>query len=172
MAAAIDASVGGTSSNSYITETEGDTYWDANYHNSTWAALPSTGKISLLIMATRILDDWIDWAGTRSTEDQALRWPRAGVEDRDGYLLDSDIIPTFLKNATAELASHLVSYNPSSEPDTKGYSEIRVDVIALKIDKEDRDGITVIPDSVMAMVEAYGEIRKRGGDAVVNLLRA
>lgn len=170
--ATIDATVGGASSNSYITEVEGDTYWDSNYHNDAWNALSSADKTALAITATRVLDDWVDWVGSKATEAQALRWPRYGVTDRDGYLIASDIIPVWLKNATSELAAHLINYNPSAEPDTKGFSEIRVDVLMLKIDKADRDGITVIPDSVLAMIEPYGTVRERGGDTVVSLLRA
>lgn len=170
--ATIDATVGGANSNSYVTEAEADAYWDANFHNDTWTALSSADKQTLCIMATRTLDDWIDWIGQKSDDDQALRWPRYGVVDRDGYTIDSDVLPQFLKNATSELANHLYTYNPSSSPDTQGFSRIKVDVLELVIDKADRDGETVIPDSVLAMVEYYGQVRERGGPSTVSLVRA
>lgn len=170
--ATIDATVGGTSSNSFMTLAEADAYWADNYHSTAWDALIDDDKNKLLIMATQTLDYWVDWIGHRATEDQALRWPRYDVQDLDGYTFDSDIIPNFLKDATAELASYFISYNPAAEPDTKGFSEIRVDVIALKIDKADRDGITSIPDYVLAIIEPYGTIRTRGGDSTVTLIRA
>jgi len=170
--ATIDATVGGVSANSYITEAEGDTYWDANYYNTTWTALSSANKQTLSIMATRLLDYWVDWIGSKATSTQALRWPRYDVTDRDGYWVDGNVIPTFLKNASAELAGHLASYNPSSEPDTKGFSELRVGELMLKIDKDDRDSVTTIPDSVIAIIEGYGSLRSRNAGGVVKLKRA
>ena len=36
---------------------------------------------------------------------------------------------------------------------------------------EDRDSITVIPDTVLSMLEPYGEIRSRGGSPFATLER-
>lgn len=170
--ATIDATVGGTSANSYVTLAEADAYWADHYHSSAWDALADDDKNKLLIMATRNLDNWVIWEGSRSDEEQALRLPRYGMTDCDNYQIDGDVIPTNVKYATHELAAHLISFNPSAEPDTKGFSKIKVDVIELEIDKMDRDSVTVIPDTVSKLLECFGETRVRGGGMVVGLGRA
>jgi hypothetical protein len=43
------------------------------------------------------------WQGVKVDEDQALDWPRYDVVV-EGYAIDSDIVPTEVKNACAELA--------------------------------------------------------------------
>ena len=170
MAITIDTTISGENANSYSTVGEADTYFTGHLYKTAWTS--STTKEESLVMATRLLDSWVLWKGYRATEDQALRWPRYDVQDRDGYTYDSDIYPQFLKDATAELALYLLQNDPTAEPDSKGYSEMKVDSLMLKIDKSDRDSTTTIPDIVKSMVEPYGSIRKRGGSKQVKLLRS
>lgn len=42
------------------------------------------------------------WKGQRSHEDQGLAWPRAGVEDYDGFCIDANELPGQLLKAHAE----------------------------------------------------------------------
>ena len=179
MALTVIATVGASNANSYITKAEASSaggYWETRLFATNWTGASAANKNASIVWATSILDDWIDWIGYRVDEqdNQSLRWPRYGVSDVDGYSIDSDIVPQFLKDATAELAGHLLGLdaNPTAAPDTQGYSEMQVGSLRLKIDKADRDVYTLIPDSVVAMVEPYGNIRKRGGNMVADLVRA
>lgn len=174
MAVTLDASVGGASSNSYSFLTEAETYHDTRLHTLDWDNSNDPDKTIALIWATRLLDEWVDWYGSKVglMDDQALRWPRYSVSDRDGEDFDFDIIPQFLKDATAELAKDLITEDVTADADTKGFSEMKIDVLMLKIDKVDRDATTVISDSVKAMVEPYGTFRSRGSSGMINLRRA
>lgn len=167
----IDATVAGTNSNSYITLTEADAYWADHLYSTTWDALTDDNKNKALVMATRYLDDWVDWKGIKASDNQSLRWPRYDVVDRDNYWIDGDVIPPFLKDATAELAGYVAIADPTAEPDTKGFSELKVGELMLKIDKDDRDSTTAIPDSVKAIISHYGSIRDRTGPKIVKLVR-
>lgn len=162
---------GKTNSNAYTSLADADAYWETNFYTATWDALTDAQKNVLIVMATRLLDDWVDWNGTITDENQALRWPRYGVLTRDGYAIEGDEMPTFLVNATAELANYLAKSDPTAEPDTKGFSELGVGDLKLKVDKIDRDNTTVLPDSVLAIIDAYGSIRSRGGSGNVPLIR-
>jgi len=92
-----------------------------------------TGNIELvsdefetaLVRATRYLDDKYGqrWLGSRTNEDQALDWPRLGVEDPDGRWLDDDIVPQAVKDACCEAALELLvrgDLSPSVSPDDSG----------------------------------------------------
>lgn len=146
---ALDATVGGANSNSYSTEAEADAYMATRLHASVWSSATSADKVAVLIWATRLLDQ-LSWQGAKASEAQALRWPRSGVVDRDGYSVDDDIIPQDLKDACAEYALSLLSTDLTAAPDTAGFSKLKVGSIELEIDKFDReDGA---PDSVLSLI--------------------
>lgn len=173
MALVLDATVGGPNSNSYITVEEAEDYFEGRLHSTNWLNAIPTEKTAALVMATTLLDDWIDWKGTKADliEDQALRWPRYNAEHRDGEWFDSDIIPGFLKRAVCEEAIFLLGKDPTAAPDTQGFSSLRVASLALTVDKYDRDKDTSIPDYVKSIVEPYGIIRSSAGGGVVRVER-
>ena len=63
-----------------------------------------------IIRATDYMDNHLTWLGFKrftrySTEgSQTLEWPRQGMVDRDGSLVEYDEIPDEVKRATADLA--------------------------------------------------------------------
>ena len=85
--------------NSYATTAQADAYHVDILHGSAWAS--AADPEAALIMATRLLDEKVAWKGVKKTKEQALRWPRSYVYDADGYLVDNDIIPQWLINATS-----------------------------------------------------------------------
>ena len=102
MPAAIDATLGGTSANSYVTLAAANTYFETVPDSSTWANKTDDQKNRSLISATR----WIDaltFYGDRCTETQALKWPRDEYKV-DGIDLVCTLIPEGIKVATYELA--------------------------------------------------------------------
>jgi len=71
-----------------------------------WATLSTTEKEQALRRATARMEQAYRprWKGDRRTSTQALAWPRTGVVI-DGYIMvDSDVVPTDIANACAELA--------------------------------------------------------------------
>jgi len=100
--AAIDATLGGTSANSYVTLAAANTYFETVPDSSTWVSKTDDQKNRALISATR----WIDaltFYGNRCTDTQALKWPREEYKV-DGIDLSCTLIPEGIKVATYELA--------------------------------------------------------------------
>jgi hypothetical protein len=166
MALTIDATAGGASANCYCTLAEAYTYHESRLHSmATWdAADDGEEKTPALIWATRLLDESVKWIGSKSTETQALRWPRQYIYDIDGIEIESTIIPQFLKNATAEFAFYLLSNDLTADDtrDLMGFEELKVGPISLKVDKYTKK--PVLPRSVAYMVRRYstiGRISKR-----------
>ena len=103
---AIDATVGGTTANSYLTELAFRDYV---------AGTPAFGRVSTwssaqveagLRTATRFLDD-LPWLGEESAPaTQRLAWPRRHVPDPDRllYYIPDTVLPRRLLDACAELA--------------------------------------------------------------------
>ena len=112
----------------------------SNYHtvrgNTAWAALTTD---ALREAALRRATDYMRqayrsrWQGYKVNEDQALDWPRYDVEV-EGYAVDSDIVPTEIKNACAELA--LKASAAELNPDlTQGVLSEQVGSIQVTYDK-------------------------------------
>jgi hypothetical protein len=126
---------GKSDSESYISVADA-----SNYHtvrgNTAWAALTTD---ALREAALRRATDYMRqayrsrWQGYKVNEEQALDWPRYDVEV-EGYAVDSDIVPTEVKNACAELAlrASAADLNPDL---TQGVLSEQVGSIQVTYDK-------------------------------------
>jgi len=171
----INTTFGGAESNSYVSIASALDYAEHNAFSGGWSAYSSAIREKSLITATALLDTWVDWYGSKvSDEDvQALRWPRYSVIDRDGYEFDSDKIPVWLKNATTEFAFIIGNgaTDPFAAPDTAGFKRMKVGSLELEVDSIDRDAFAGLPDKVRAIVEPYGKVRNKGGSGTATLVR-
>ena len=93
-------------------------------------------------------------------------WPRHGTKDKDGWAIDHNLVPTMVKNATAELARLLISEDRTAEPDTLGFTRIKAGSLELVVDKADRKN--VLPASVTRMLAPVATI---AGSGVLRLVR-
>lgn len=112
MALIVEDGTGLATAESYVSESDADTYVSkylraANTNRVAWEAATSANKEIALRQATA----WLDityreiWKGRRVREEQALAWPRYSVVDEDGFAIDSDVVPQVLKDACAEMAT-------------------------------------------------------------------
>lgn len=109
MAATIDSTVGGADANSYIEDVATATaYFDERLNVAAWTAATSDEKTRALIQATRWLDT-AEFEGVRVSQAQALKFPRYGATDQDGYEFDTASIPDIVQHATCELALTLLN---------------------------------------------------------------
>jgi len=124
-----------TGAESYCSVADASAYHTAR-GNAAWAALASdTVREQCLRKATDHMEQVYRsrWQGCRVGETQALSWPRYGVEV-EGYAVDSDIVPTEIKNACAELA--LKASAAELNPDlTQGVAREKVGQIEVEYDK-------------------------------------
>ena len=155
MSLTLVATAASASANSYCTLASANDYLQQNIHTySTWAALATTDAEACLIFATSLLDKQMDWVGTKGSSSQALRWPRDDVSDADGYAVDSESIPKFLREATAEYARWLSVKDRTAEDPTRGFSRLEAGGLAAYIDKHDR--VEVMPELVYSMIKEFG----------------
>jgi hypothetical protein len=88
MAITIDATIGGASANSYQTLADAQAIVDGMVQDAdvtAWAAATTDAKNRALYTATQRLDRE-RFIGARSTDTQALQWPRTGVRKPDTYI--------------------------------------------------------------------------------------
>ena len=91
--ATIDATVGGASSNSYVTPAEAEIYFEIRPGSEKWDELDSDRKRAALIFATMLIDRETFWS-RKNDSTQALKFPRGTAV--------SPIIPGKVKTAQME----------------------------------------------------------------------
>lgn len=151
----LDATVGGTSSNTYALVAAADTYLDERLRSSAWTGESDVDvKERALIMATRQIDV-LDFKGYKNSADQALEWPRSDVYDRDGEPYATDSIPTLIQHATFELALDLLNANADSvdrfaNSGLEAFDRAKVGPLEVEPSHNRRAG--QIPDRVMRLL--------------------
>jgi hypothetical protein len=164
---ALDATIGGATSNSYVTVAQADAYFATRANASGWAGTNDT-KERALITATLRLDPE-PWLGSRATEEQALRWPRFGVNDLDGYSYDEDEIPLPLQYATFELALTLLSSDILVPSGLEGFDEVKLGPLQVKI-RQVLEG--ELPETVVRHLQGLADIGISGsGGSTFRMLR-
>jgi hypothetical protein len=105
--------IGGATSNSFVSQDDADDYLDTRLNASAWTDATDDDKARALIEATRELS-LMEWEGTRVDDTQALSWPRSYAVNPDASLpldqfstlpyFEEDEIPQRILDATCELA--------------------------------------------------------------------
>lgn len=166
---ALDATVGGISSNSYPTVEEADAYFEHRFHSDAWA--DGIDKASALITASKMLDWQASWKGVKTDSDQALDWPRTDVVRPDGSSVDVDIIPREVKTAVFELALVSISADRLADSDLAGLSQVTAGPLTIKTDGGGYDStkLDAVPNYIWQIVS---DLTSRGGISVIRLMRA
>jgi hypothetical protein len=94
----LDAEMGGTGANSFVTLAEAEGYFATRVGAEAWTGATAAVRTQALLLAARALEQ-LRWHGTRASASQALSWPRTGVPGAtDGA------IPAVIKAAQCEEA--------------------------------------------------------------------
>ena len=160
----LDATVKGPTANSYLTRAEATVLLvDSRLHSTAWSSATDADKDKALIWATSLIDTSFDFDGNKTTQEQALRWPRAGLLNRDNWYINQDTLPNDLKLATAELAMALLGGDRTLEPSLlgKGISSAKVGPIEVKLDKS--QVASLMPSHVIQLLENIGAEPIGGG---------
>ncbi len=102
----VEDGTGKEDASSYISLAEAELYM-ADYPSvmtALWTPLTDPQKQTLLVYATRVLDQRTTWKGLKVVAASRLRWPRSGVVDCDKLPVAEDIVPEQVKAVVCELA--------------------------------------------------------------------
>ena len=144
MAATIDATLSGTSANSYVTLAEANSYFETVPDSSTWTNKTDVQKNRALIAATREIDNLVFY-GDRCDNGQALKFPRNNHEV-DDVELACTAVPNNIKYAQYELARALANDTDAitGNTGTAGVpSEVKIGDLEVKYNKSSQSTGTV-----------------------------
>jgi|GEM_PF-197436 len=177
-----ETGAGLTDANSYASVADGDTYHNGHLYASDWTGASVSTKEAALIMATRLIDGTFDFRGFRSSNSQALQWPRQMCVDPDradvrlsalqnnvGCYFDSDAVPQGVVDATCELARELIKSDSTDAPDGEGLASLNIPgAVSLTFQKSDTQPF--VSRLARTMLEKFGSYRAATG-GIVKLTR-
>ena len=153
---ALDATVGGASSNSFGTRAEANTFFADRLYTSTWDAASDANKDKALITACFELSQ-LRFFGEKATSTQALPCPRLCVKNPNAGALsdlyfDSDEIPTNLKHAQFIYAQELLKSDSISENQMTGLRKLSTGTIDLEFEPSMVQSSGKIPAEAMRLL--------------------
>lgn len=89
--------------NSYISVSDATSYFNDSLSSDSWSGLDPVVQAQSLITAARMIDRQT-WQGIPTSGAAPMQWPRTGVVDRYGNLVNSASVPQQIKDAQCELA--------------------------------------------------------------------
>jgi hypothetical protein len=148
---ALDATVGGASSNSFGTLEEANSFFEDRLYTSVWDATSDANKNKALITACSQICQ-LRFFGEKATSAQSLPWPRLCVKDPDGCYYASDEIPEPLKHAQFIYAHELLKSDSISEKKITGLKKLSTGTVDLEFEPALMTGSGKIPDEAMRLL--------------------
>lgn len=152
------ATVGAADANSYVTVAQAQEYIDTLASGITgWTDAATARQEGALQTATRLIDATFRWLGLPTYPEQALGFPRSGLE-LNGQSVNSLTIPRQIKDATSEFARFLLLPTAPesiiSDAAAQGIEKVKagsVEVQFTKMEQYDRR-LLPIPSYVVALI--------------------
>lgn len=163
---ALNAEIGSSSANSYVTLDEAEAYFEDRTHVEAWSEFES--QEAALVTASRMLDWFVSWKGYKSSTDQSMLWPRTGVYRKDGSVVEDNIIPLDVKTAVFELALVSLEEDRTEDDPLSGIEQVKAGPLMVKADVNDY-GSDVIPEKIWKILS---DLYSNGGSRIVRLIRA
>ncbi len=142
----IDATVGGSVSDSLVTVEFADIVMANRVYGATWAGYTTDNKERALKTAAYLMTG-LDWLGSRTTLTQALDFPRVGVD----LVTANDAIPLGIQYAQVDLAFWLLKSDRFDDGGTETVTKLDADGVILEFGP--RNG--VIPKAVLSKLNPY-----------------
>lgn len=156
---------GKVDANAYATAAEGDAYHDGHLYATAWTGASTGTKEAALVMATRLIDSHVRFAGFKANDTQSLQWPRRTCPDPDlGEYVREDLVPKELMDATCEMARELLVLDRTASPPGEGLKYENVGPNQTGFSKTDVRPI--LSHVTQAMLAKFGALVKSKSGAV------
>ena len=158
MPISIDATVGGSNSNAYMTLLRANSLIEELPHAGDWLSNPSIRKDRMLLQATRLIDRRMIFFGARTSASQSLEWPRTGIVHAImGKDVSSAIIPDFIESAMVEWMLALHASLTREFQAVAGVRSLRTPSYDIEFSHIDQDQMPLV---VAELLLPYGERRQ------------
>lgn len=156
--------------NTYAVAADGDAYADSRLRSTDWTSATTGDKEKALAMATRVIDQEFVFNGFKTSQQQALQWPRAECPDPDfhpsshtyrrfgvGNWLPSDEVPRLVVDVTCEMAIQLLKAERTGDAQGAGIKKVDIaESIMVEFDGPGSQPLIVTRDVINALAK-YGQ---------------
>jgi hypothetical protein len=174
-----ETGAGLTNANSYASVADGDAYANERLRATDWTAATSDDKARALIMATRLIDQEIQFNGYKGSQTQALQWPRRLCPDPDsdqlsiilggsvssGPYLPENVVPLAVVQATCEMAIQNLKAERLGDSQGEGIKSLEI-TGALAVEFSQGAAPLAITRDVQNLLAKYGRVVGAGGGVV------
>lgn len=133
----------------FVSLADASAYFTNRLYATVWAGASDTDREKALRMATTTLSRE-RWAGSITSINQLLAWPRTGARDAEGRPIGSSTIPQPVRDATCELALALLSDDLTQNDSNAGVKAVTAG--SVKIEYAGQAPARRLPDIVSAMI--------------------
>ena len=171
MALTLITTVGGATSNSYVTEAEIASFMETKLYATDFLALTEEQQKAVAIECTRMIDTYFYFYGDIANADprQAREWPRDSAYECDGTAIDDAAIPQAVKNAQMEQMVYFASTN-STSPVYNKYNKVSVGKNAVAVEYNRDLSYKKVNSIVADMLVCLGrDINNATGDGIGNI---
>lgn len=165
----IDASVGTETANSYVTVEEADAYFADRSGSANWETI--VDKEARLITASRLLDWYLSFKGSKVSFSQSMQFPRYGMVSVSGNEYPSTLIPNEVKFAVFELTLSSLSGDRTMDNSLAGIEQVKAGSLFIKATPAGYNSTkaSVIPEHIQKLLS---DLVAQGNVGVVRLMRA
>lgn len=179
-----ETGAGLANSNSYASVADGDAYAASRLYSSSWVNATQTQKEQAVIMASRTIDQEIQFNGYKQSQQQAMQWPRRLCPDPDsdensvilggglggGPYLPENTVPSLVVQATCETALQLLKSDRTGDAQGQGIKRVSLEGAVEVEFAEGMEAPLPITRDALHMLSKYGQaIGAQSG--VVKLVR-
>lgn len=164
----LEDGTGLSTANSYVSLAEAEDIICVNAtQHAVWTGLSTSVQETLLVWASDYLDAHVDWKGSKAVKTSGLRWPRDCVYDVDDILIEDDVVPLRVKQATVQLAIFLnTSEAAANFGDSgllpEGIKRVKADVVEVEFfdggAADARNGSNMLPVNLKYLIRGLGTV--------------
>ena len=145
---------GASDANSFAALADAQAYFGERVGADAWEDASEPQQKKALITATRRLNA-LTFVGYKTSDTQALVWPRIGAFDESGYEYDNAAVPEPVKEATYEVALKVLTdgadgSDPLADSDLAQFSRAKVGPLEVDINHAHKPAKT--PDAALRVI--------------------
>lgn len=138
---------------SYVTLSEANAYFDNRMYADEWIGASDPEKEKALKMAARTMARF-NWAGSITSDDQILSWPRQNMIDAEGRVIASNAIPQVIKDAQCEVALGMLRDDLTADDGNKSVRRLKAGSVEIEYAGQ-APAAARAPDIAMDMVKPF-----------------
>jgi hypothetical protein len=162
MTIAFDATLGGSSANSYIPVATADDLMPllvVSTRLSVWTNLQLADKQVYLMRSVKMIEAYVEWEGRKYDPYQPIGWPRDWVygPDNDVYVLPHDKVPMQVQEAQALMALNLAEGFSQDDASQPPIDSLKISSLQIKFnDSLSARSSSLLPMEVIEKLRGFG----------------